>query len=349
MTRRRVCLAITSVGGTLIPATLEILRRSALFDYRLVGINAAPAPLAEPLLDAFCILPRGDAPTYAEELLAAVRREKIEILLPWSDEEATTVASLSKELGKLGCRALTASSECLDRISSKRATYEQLAKAGLRSPAFEPVADVASLVKAVEGFGYPARTVVVKPSKGRGGRGLQVLLGQDRPPTWLGAGQRETRWSEKPSDERGFSAFFDFGPELLVMPCLGVPAYDADVVIFGGDPLVVVRRRHNPTGIPFQGNTLVADPEMSAYCMAAARALGLEALHDIDFMTGPDGLPVVLEVNPRPSGSLGASLAAGYPVIDWAVARISGIPFEVRLPTRDIDILPMVVPRAIQN
>lgn len=349
MTRPKVCIGITCVGGTLVPATLQMLRQSALVEYRIIGLNSTPAPVAAAFLDGFHAVPRGDDPSYAATLLEIVRQEKIDILLPWSDDEAEAVSAMTGLLRQEGCRPLVSSPECLARISNKRITYDLLRAAGLPSPEYTAVHDVAALRTAITGYGFPDRTVVVKPSRGRGGRGLQILLGRDNPPDWLGSGQRESRWDGGLPPEDALAAFFAHGGELLVMPCLGVPAYDADVLVMGGDPLVVVRRRHNPTGIPFQGNTLVADPDVSAYCRAVADALGLEGLHDIDLMTGPDGRPLVLEVNPRPSGSMAASLAAGFPLIDWAVCRSLGHPVAAGVPAADLQVLPMLMPHVVQG
>lgn len=328
------------------PATLRLLRQSKRFEYRLVGISATPAPLAEELLDAFYVIPRGDDPEYGQAMLQVIRRERPDVALPWSDDEAEVMSRLSGDMQALGAIAMVSSPECLARISNKRITYEHLRSAGVAVPEFTPVFGVSELRKAVAAYGYPQRTVVVKPSRGRGGRGLQVLLGRDAPPDWLGSGQRETRLGGENVNNK-FADFFKHGEELLVMPCLGVPAFDADVVIFGQTPAVLVRRRHNPTGIPFVGNTVVADPQLLDYCGTVARVLKLEAIHDIDLMAGVDGRPVILEVNPRPSGSLAAGMAAGFPVLDWAVERaLGGNPPTIE-PERDIDVLSMVVPQVV--
>lgn len=347
MSRQKVCFLITCVGGTLVPAALRMLRQSPRFDYRLVGVNATPAPLAAQFLDAFRQAPKGDDPAYAQAVLDIVEQEKVEVLLPWSDAEAEAMSGLAGELAARGARAMVSSPACLARIADKRVTYDNLRAAGLPAPEYTAVRDAASLRAAAAAYGHPGRTVVVKPSRGRGGRGLFVLLGQDNPPDWLGAGQREKRLRPEDLDDARVDSFFAFGRELLVMPCLGVPAYDADVVALGREPAVLVRRRHNPTGIPFIGNTLVADPEVLGYCRTVARVLGLEALHDIDLMAGEDGKPVVLEVNPRPSGSLPASMAAGFPVLDWAVDRALGGDPAVSGPGRDLDVLAMVTPQLV--
>ena len=45
-----------------------------------------------------------------------------------------------------------------------------------------------------------------------------------------------------------------------------------------------------------------------------AEYLELTWLYDIDIMTRKDGTPVLLEVNPRPSGSSAASMQCGVPL-----------------------------------
>ena len=50
----------------------------------------------------------------------------------------------------------------------------------------------------------------------------------------------------------------------------------------------------------------------------------LDGLHDIDLMTNSDGEPCVIEVNPRYSGSIAASLTAGVPLIDIAIFSMLG-------------------------
>ena len=48
----------------------------------------------------------------------------------------------------------------------------------------------------------------------------------------------------------------------------------------------------------------------------------LDGIHDIDLMTDKNGNACIIEVNPRPSGSMAASLIAGVPVVDIAILSI---------------------------
>ena len=57
--------------------------------------------------------------------------------------------------------------------------------------------------------------------------------------------------------------------------------------------------------------------------------MNLQSLHDIDMMTDPILGPVLLEINARPSGSLAGLSAAGYRLLDYALACAAGIPLDI--------------------
>jgi biotin carboxylase len=65
---------------------------------------------------------------------------------------------------------------------------------------------------------------------------------------------------------------------------------------------------------------------------------GSSHLHDIDLMTDIEGYPVLLEVNPRMSGSVSAAHIAGYPVVALAIANMLGIAYPFKLPTENKEI-----------
>lgn len=334
----KITLLITCCGGAMIPTVINELRLSEMFDYVVLGADASLPVGSQRLLDGVFRLPLGREMDYIPALCALLAEKKVDVVLPGSDEEAFAVAAASDEIRRAGARAIVSPGETLDLIADKYRTYNILAESGVHLPEHTLVASPGELGAAVQAYGFPRSTVIVKPARGRGGRGLYVLCGQDAPPPWLGGGSRECRIESFIPDEAALGALMS-GPT-LVMPRLDVPAYDADVLSLGNTRYaVVVRRRTNPAGIPFRGNTILADPGISEYCRSAAAVLKLDALHDIDLMTGPDGHPVILEVNPRPSGSLSAAMAAGFPMIDWAVARLLGVDFTAREPEREMEVL----------
>ncbi len=328
----------TCVGGTLVPSALRNLRETSRLPLTLFGGDSGSAGLSDQMLDGFFTVPLGGDAGYADTLLNIAQREKIDIVVPWSDGEAITLSKDRARFDAIGCDVMASPSEVLDTISDKLKTYRKLENAGLSVPNYAAVDSSDDLIAAIQDAGYPQRSVVVKPATGRGGRGLHVLLGQDAPPEWLGAGQREERhdWNRPLDDDAAIELLEG---TTLVMPCLKAPVYDADVLARKGRAdAVVIRRRTNPTGIPWTGNTICRNAAFEEYARAVTEVLELDSLHDIDLMSNDDGAPALLEVNPRMSGSLAATLVAGIPILDAALAGRVGINLPVPMPEDSVEI-----------
>ncbi|MBI4617573.1 MAG: hypothetical protein HY720_28435 [Planctomycetes bacterium] len=183
MSRQDVILLVTCAGGDLMPAELLALAPSEWFRYRLVGVDAFPlfSFPARSLLDALHPVPRGGAPGFLEALCRIVEWERVDVVLPGSDEEAFTVARGREALRAHGAAAIVGSPECLARIQAKAATYRALEEADVRVPEHALADTAEKLAEAARRCGHPERTVVVKPRTGRGGRGVAFLCGADPP------------------------------------------------------------------------------------------------------------------------------------------------------------------------
>ena len=329
---------MTCVGGTMVPDLLTHLRADPVIRPYLVGVDVAAGAAGRGYVDAFHQVPWGEDPSYVDAVARIVATEKVNLVLPGSDQEAFSLAAGREKIAAAGAVVLASPVHVLNLIRDKQDAYRALEAAGIRVPAHHCVANPEELRLAMVEFGYPKHSVIVKPVAGRGGRGMRLLIGKDEvPASWIGAGAREKRISQQTSVEE-MAAWFEDGV-LMVMPLLTAPVHDVDVfAIKGKARAALVRLRFNPTGIPFQGNRIVSDPQVIAYCLEIAEALGLDALHDIDLMTDHLGRPCLLEVNPRPSGSVAAAHAAGFPVVASAIAETLGVPYLLQVPTHDIDV-----------
>lgn len=338
---------MTCVGGTLAPDLLMHLRADQGLITRLVGADASPAAIGRAYVDAFYEVPFGDAPGYVGAILDLVARERVNVILPGSDQEAFALSSSRDRLAAAGAALLTSPAPVLELIRDKEATYRTLESAGIEVPARRVVDGVKGLRAALGELGYPDRSLIVKPTAARGGRGLRVLIGRnDSVPDWIGGGTRETRLDTQP-DRRTMDGWFAAG-SLMVMPVLRDPAYDVDILAVRGTAShALVRQRKNPPGIPFTGNLLIPDGRIRDYCLAMAEAIGLDGLHDIDLMTDGDGNPALLEINPRMSGSAVASHAAGFPIVSAAIAAAVGVDYPIGRVTEQIEV--NLIPRAVRE
>ena len=329
---------MSCVGGALAPALLHFLKNSNHLDYFLVGVDNNSSPNNSDLLlefvDAFDVVPTGESAEYEDAICDLVKAHKIEFILPGSDDEAFALAKCADRLSELGATLLVSDLNTLNQLSDKGHTYELLKADHIAVPDYCLTKTEEDFFLAIDRFGFPEITIVCKPSAGRGGRGVFVLEGNAEPPPWLGAGQRENRISAKELPKHPM--LNKLGQGYLVMPRLYTPAYDADVFsTYDGNPKAIVRQRTNPAGIPFLGNTFSQSDEAVKYCTAIATSLSLSGIHDIDLMTGSDGSLRLLEVNPRPSGSMAASLFAGIPIVDVVIGAFLGIDISFEAPGSD--------------
>ena len=113
---------------------------------------------------------------------------------------------------------------------------------------------------------------------------------------------------------------FNYGP-LLIMEALNAPAYDIDCYV-QKNKLVIIRKRINPAGIPYRGNYLIKDRKIKNYCKKIIETLKINSLVDIDLLTSKEGNPLLLEVNPRPSGSAVIAHLANLPIFSYVIAKI---------------------------
>jgi hypothetical protein len=64
------------------------------------------------------------------------------------------------------------------------------------------------------------------------------------------------------------------------------------------------------------GAVLTPREDLMELARSVTAAFEVSWLYDYDLMTDREGRPVVIEVNPRPSGSIAASILAGMPFYD---------------------------------
>ena len=103
---------------------------------------------------------------------------------------------------------------------------------------------------------------------------------------------------------------------LILSEELFEPIFDLDLLSWNGKFLRgVVRRRVDPSD-PNAGNIIVKNQKILDQGKKIAKLFNLSWLYDCDFMLDKKGNPVLIEMNPRMSGSASVSVAAGIPLFD---------------------------------
>ena len=333
-----VRVLMTCAGGALAPLNIKLLKQSRRFDCWVLAVDQRPDAAGRYFADAFAPVPGGSEADYIAAIAELVAKHRIDIVLPLSDEEALALSARRGEIEVQGATLVCVAHETLRTISDKAATYRRLQAANVAVPRWREGNTKEELASAVEEFAAEHGEFAVKPARSRGNRGIYVVR-TDMSGAAPHLGSREWHADLATFRER-FLAEAERALPALVMERLFPPAYDIDVLAKDGRLLnAVARRRINPAGVPYAGNVIVTDEALHELAASVTAALGLSWLYDFDLMTDRTGRPVLIEVNPRPSGSMAASILAGVPFYDNLIALVRGERLE-SVALRPVTVVP---------
>lgn len=332
-------LLVTATGGGLAPLNMRLLREVRDHNVWLAAVDASVEGVGRYFADYFAAVPNGDDPGYVDAIVDIVHQQNINFVLPWSDEEALALAQSRDRIEAAGATLTCTDFDTLQMMNDKAASFRLLADAGIRVPEWALATSKDELTQQIERFHDANGEFVVKPLVARGNRGTIVIRADV-------TGASNYRGSRELHMDMGsfMSEYFDFTVTdlpIMVMERLSAPAYDIDVLAQDGKMLrAMPRERLNPAGVPFTGGILRPRKDLLDLAERITRTLKLNWLYDYDIMTSQDGEPVVIELNPRPSGSIAAAILAGVPFYDDLFALAFGDEIQEISPIEDVAVVP---------
>jgi carbamoyl-phosphate synthase large subunit len=278
MTRRNVLITAASRRVPLVRAFRAAMARHGGGSVVVTDVNAlSPAVYSG---DSAYRVPLTSGPSYLDEVLAICDAEQIGLLIPTIDDELPIFGRAASAFAEKGVRVVV-SPEATTRVcNDKFETCRFLRAHGVAAAAsFLP-----STLPAT-----PQLPLFIKPRFGRGGVGAVAA--------------RTTRELE---------FFLDYVAEPIVQELLEGPEFTIDVLCdFEGRPLSIVPRERVVVraGVIDRGCT-VNDPTLFELALACARALRFAGPVNIQCRIHR-GRPTVFEINPRFSGGIPLTIAAG--------------------------------------
>ena len=341
-------ILVTAAGGALAPLNIRLMKESVRHSVWVMGVDTNPTAAGRYFADEFATVPAGDSSEYSHAIGKLVAEFDIDLVLPWSDEEALNLSENRQIIEHAGAVLACTSHDTLVMMNDKAKSFEVLGAAGVSVPKWTLAKSKDELKEAIQAYRDDLTEFVVKPVVARGNRGTYVIREDVRGVSNF-LGSRELHM-----DFNTFMAEHLQGTQstlpVMVMERLLAPAYDIDVLARGGKLLrSMPRERLNPAGVPFTGGILRPTEELISLATEVTAALKLDWLYDYDLMTGRNGKPVVIEINPRPSGSIAAAILAGVPFYEDVISLLKGeelpeilsIPVTAVIPHLDCTIVPM--------
>lgn len=292
-------ILVTACGAQFMPGLADCLKDNGERKIRIVGVDMAFDPTVLQMVDAFYQVPSASAPDYVDRLLEICKKENVDVVLPFMSAELLPLIDRKSDFEKVGIKVSVSDRVSVEITTNKYRFYEFLKKYNLPVPRFAPVKKADDLLPACEACGYPSNAVCVKATELSGSRGIRIVKPD--------VSRFDLLFHEKPN------SFFttmedllatlherDEMPEMMAMEYLPGMEGSVDLIAENGKILYMAYREStvNLHSIP-QAGVLKDNPDAYAIAEKVVKALNFTGSADLDFKNDANGLPVLMEINPR--------------------------------------------------
>ena len=282
-------VVITGSGTVTCQSVIKALRSQSELSVEIITVDASDQVAGRYFSDAFYRIPLASDPDYVPALLEVCRRHGADLLIPIVDYEFGPLSGASERFEAIGCLVAIATPDVIARANDKMQTFRFFRDHGFGTAETWSAGEATTLAASLP---YP---VFLKP--GLDGRSSLDCYQVDSKDDLLG--------------------YLDRVPNAIVQEFVDGPEFTADVLADWQSRVlgVVVRERlETKGGVSYKGRT-VDDPEMTAEVVRMVKELGFRGPANIQAFRKPmaDGSSKLLfnEINPRFSGALALTLAAG--------------------------------------
>ena len=249
------------------------------------------------------IISPGKSESFVDELIGLCADDAIDVLFSTVDVELPPLARRRTELGAvLAAPSLDTLETCLDKFALAVRCAPLL-----RTPTTHLVGPAA----AAEDWTFP---IIVKPRSGAGSRGVRLVHSRADLDA-LGHDETLIAQENLPGDE-----------------------YSVDVIANANGTVIAAvprTRTRVDSGVSIAGLT-VRDEGLEATATAVAEAIGLTGVANVQLRRDVNGVPALLEVNPRFPGAMPLTIAAGVDMPSLALDLALGLDLPASIPFREI-------------
>lgn len=276
-----VNVLVTGAGGAAAVSIYKALEHELGVTCFMADIDPYAAGLYLVPPERRVLLPRGDHKAFVPCLLHACQNHGIDVLIPTVEVEMNALSQFRNLFEFDGTKVMMAPKEtlkiCLDKWNLIQAAQEvvPVPRTSLYDEHFQ-----------TEGWELP---VVLKPRKGSGSNGI-VIVKSDRD------------WAFAPKDGSYIAQAYLPGME-----------YSVDVLATPKGRVVAAVPRERlkvDSGIAVAARVR-KDERLETFAAALASAVGLTFCANVQFKLDADGVPHLLEMNPRFPGTMPLTVAAG--------------------------------------
>lgn len=320
-------ILITGAGAPGIAGTIYALRNNPdNRDFNITTTDIKNDCTGKYMSDNFYTLPEPESPEYEEAVKKIIKKENISIILPQTTREIEFYSKNRKRFADLNVGVVVSEYPGIQRANDKYLIIEACEESGVAYPQYFLAKSIKELETSIKSLGYPQRKVVIKPRHSNGLRGVRILSEE-------GLSFQKYLY-EKPfelgMDMESFMKIFsgitsEEFPELLVTEYMPGDEYSVDLFRNNKGSVIIPRLRKSiRSGISFETKVDLSQTELIKFSGLLASHLDLIYCFGFQFKLDTEGVPKILESNPRVQGTMVASVFAGFNMIYYAVKECLG-------------------------
>lgn len=302
-----VNVLLTSSGGELSPLIAKSLKKNK--EIRVIGIDQKEQKINKFFFDKFYVVSKKKS-IYLKQIKKIILKDKINLILPGSDEEALILSSNRKNLENKKLKIASSELNSIKTFSNKILTLKTLEKNNIKVGEWYVAHNKLELLKKLNFFLKRKKMVVIKPCFSRGGRNI-FLISKKNIIQSQNPNGREITLSLSNFKKKYLKNFSDLFP-IIIMEKLFEPTYDFDMLCKNGKLVNGICRRRLIPSMPNEGHIIENNKKIYSIGSKVAKIFNLSWLYDCDFMLNKKKEPILIEINPRMSGSAIVSAYAGY-------------------------------------
>lgn len=337
---RKVTVMLTGAGA---PGAIGIIKSLILNGERTIKIIGVDANIEEAvgigMVDKAYKIPVAESDRFIKEVLDICLNEKVDVVIPIVTKELFV---FSKNINVFELNNIKVQISKYDNLQIANNKYDLMKfckNHEIPCPEFHLVKSIEEFVDKAKILGYPQKKICFKPPLSNGLRGFRIVSdSQDKMNSLL---------NEKPNNIYiGYDEFLQIAkdsklfPELLMMEYLPGEEYSVDVLVNNGRCYAAIPRLREKIkmGISFVG-TVVEDKEIIKYSVKIVEKLKLNGNIGLQFKRDLNGIPKILESNPRMQGTIILCTASGYNMVYNSVKLALGeepIDYQIKWGTKMI-------------
>ena len=316
---KETTVLITGAGAPGAPGIIKSLRLVKERKIRIIGVDMSPNSIGFSMIDKSYLIPPAIDKEFIPSILRICEEEKAEVVMPLVTKELIPLAENIERFEKIGVRVSISPPQGLRIANNKCLLMSHCSRNNISVPKFIPANSYPEFENAVFKLGYPKVNVCFKPPVSNGLRGFRILTREiDRLDLLINQKPMNTVTTLEDIEPvlRNAKVF----PELIVMEYLPGKEYSVDILADNGKTITAIPRLREKLkmGISFVGVTVENEAIIEASKKIVA-TLKLNGNIGLQFKEDEEGIPKLIESNPRIQGTIVLCTAAGVNLVYLAL------------------------------